>query len=60
MREPPLRLVAGSDAVLFANQVGRLRAAEDSRWAAESRSTDFAGLEDFAESDVGKMLTVRE
>jgi NAD(P)-dependent dehydrogenase (short-subunit alcohol dehydrogenase family) len=59
MPEPPLRLLAGSDAVFFAKQASRLRAAEDSRWAAESRSTDFAGLEDFAETDVGKMLTVR-
>jgi NAD(P)-dependent dehydrogenase (short-subunit alcohol dehydrogenase family) len=60
MQEPPLRLLAGSDAVFFAKQVLRLRAAEDSRWAAESCSTDFAGLEDFAESDIGKMLAVRE
>jgi NAD(P)-dependent dehydrogenase (short-subunit alcohol dehydrogenase family) len=60
MPAPPLHLLAGSDALFIASQAARLRAAEDSRWAAESRSTDAAGLGDFAESDIGKMLTVRE
>jgi NAD(P)-dependent dehydrogenase (short-subunit alcohol dehydrogenase family) len=60
MPEPPLRLLAGSDAVFFAKQAARLRAAEDVRFAAESCSTDVAGLGDFAESDIAKMLTVRE
>ena len=59
MPAPPLRLLAGADALLFATQAARLREAEDARWAAESRSTDFAGLEDLAESDIAKMLTTR-
>jgi hypothetical protein len=37
-----------------------LHAAEDLRWAAESCSTDSAGLGDFAESDIAKMLTLGE
>jgi NAD(P)-dependent dehydrogenase (short-subunit alcohol dehydrogenase family) len=59
MQAPPLHLLAGSDALFLAQQAARLRAAEDERWAAESRSTDAAGLEDFADSDIAKMLTVR-
>jgi NAD(P)-dependent dehydrogenase (short-subunit alcohol dehydrogenase family) len=57
---PPLRLLAGSDAVFLAKQAARLLAAEDARWEAESRSTDADGLGDFAESEIAKMLTVGE
>ncbi|PRY37240.1 oxidoreductase [Umezawaea tangerina] len=40
--EPPLRLLLGSDALRIAEESSVLRAAEATRWAATSRSTDYA------------------
>ena len=55
-KEPPLRLLIGSDAVFLAGVVAEERAAEDAKWKALSVSTDFDGLVDFAETPVAKML----
>jgi NAD(P)-dependent dehydrogenase (short-subunit alcohol dehydrogenase family) len=56
-KEPPLRLLLGSDAVFLAGVVAAARAAEDARWKPLSLSTDYEGLVDFAETPVAKMLT---
>jgi NAD(P)-dependent dehydrogenase (short-subunit alcohol dehydrogenase family) len=56
-KEPPLRLLLGSDAVFLAGVVAAARAAEDARWKPLSMSTDYEGLVDFAETPVAKMLT---
>ena len=56
MPDPPLRLLLGSDALFLAKLIGARLAAEDARWAQVSRSTDFDGLSDFAETPVAKML----
>ncbi|HVX42269.1 MAG TPA: SDR family NAD(P)-dependent oxidoreductase [Mycobacteriales bacterium] len=40
MDEPPLRLLLGSDAVLYAGRAAQLRAESDARWERLSRSTD--------------------
>lgn len=56
MKEPPLRLLLGTDALFFARMVTAERAAEDEKWAALSASTDFEGLSDFADTEVAKML----
>jgi NAD(P)-dependent dehydrogenase (short-subunit alcohol dehydrogenase family) len=56
MPDPPLRLLLGSDALFLAKLIGARLAAEDARWAQVSRSTDFDGLPDFAETPVAKML----
>lgn len=55
MKEPPLRLLLGTDALFFARMVTAERAAEDEKWAALA-STDFEGLSDFADTEVAKML----
>ena len=55
-KEPPLRLLLGSDAVFLAGVVAAARAAEDARWKPLSLSTDYEGLVDFAETPVAKML----
>jgi NAD(P)-dependent dehydrogenase (short-subunit alcohol dehydrogenase family) len=47
--EPPLRLLLGAGAVQSAEQASEARAAEARRWAAVSRSADFAAA---GESDV--------
>jgi NAD(P)-dependent dehydrogenase (short-subunit alcohol dehydrogenase family) len=54
--DPPLHLLLGSDAVFLAGVVAATRAAEDARWQALSRSTDFDGLGDFKDTPVAKML----
>ncbi|MDB5042579.1 MAG: Short-chain dehydrogenase/reductase [Candidatus Eremiobacteraeota bacterium] len=54
--EPPVRLLLGSDAVFLAHLYAAERAKEDASWDAVSRSTDFDGLGDFAETPVAKML----
>jgi NAD(P)-dependent dehydrogenase (short-subunit alcohol dehydrogenase family) len=57
-KDPPVRLVLGSDAVFLAHLSAAERTKEDARWDALSRSTDFDGLGDFAETPVAKMLVV--
>ena len=56
MPDPPLHLLLGSDALFLAKLVSARLAAEDAKWADLSRSTDFDGLADFAETPVAKML----
>ncbi|MFT3774409.1 MAG: oxidoreductase [Minicystis sp.] len=56
MKEPPLRLLLGTDALFLARMVNEERAAEDAKWAALSASTDFEGVGDFADTTVAKML----
>lgn len=58
-KEPPLRLLLGSDAVFLAGVVAAARAEEDVRWKAISMSTDFDGLVDFAETPIAKMLVAK-
>ncbi len=55
-KEPPLRLLLGSDAVFLAGVVASTRMAEDAKWKALSLSTDFDGLVDFAETAIAKRL----
>jgi NAD(P)-dependent dehydrogenase (short-subunit alcohol dehydrogenase family) len=56
MPDPPLRLLLGSDALFLAKLVGARLEADDAKWAEVSRSTDFDGLADLAETPVAKML----
>ncbi|HEY4884590.1 MAG TPA: oxidoreductase [Myxococcales bacterium] len=58
-KEPPLRLLLGSDAVFLAEVVTSARAAEDAKWKALSLSTDFDGLVDFAETPIAKRLVAK-
>ncbi|NUP07903.1 MAG: SDR family NAD(P)-dependent oxidoreductase [Polyangiaceae bacterium] len=53
---PPLRLLLGTDAVFLAGVIASARQAEDEKWRALSRSTDFTGLPDFAETPIAKEL----
>jgi NAD(P)-dependent dehydrogenase (short-subunit alcohol dehydrogenase family) len=55
-KEPPLRLLLGSDAVFLAGVAAAKRAEEDAKWKPLSLSTDFDGLPDFAETPFGRML----
>jgi NAD(P)-dependent dehydrogenase (short-subunit alcohol dehydrogenase family) len=55
-KEPPLRLLLGSDAVFLAEIAAAARAAEDAKWKALSVSTDYDGLVDFAETPIAAML----
>ena len=55
-KEPPLRLLLGTDAVFLAGVVASTRMAEDAKWKALSVSTDFDGLVDFAETAIAKRL----
>lgn len=55
-KQPPLRLLLGSDAVFLAGVIGAQRAEEDARWKALSLSTDYDGMVDFAETPVARML----
>ena len=55
-KEPPLRLLLGSDAVFLAGVVAAARAAEDAKWKPLSLSTDYEGLVDFAETPIAKVL----
>lgn len=54
--DPPLRLLLGTDAVFLAQLAATTRAAEDAAWQHLSRTTDFAGQTDFADSPVAKAL----
>jgi NAD(P)-dependent dehydrogenase (short-subunit alcohol dehydrogenase family) len=56
-KEPPLRVLMGSDAVFLSHLWAKQRAEEDAKWDALSRSTDFDGLVDFAETPIAKMLS---
>jgi NAD(P)-dependent dehydrogenase (short-subunit alcohol dehydrogenase family) len=47
MDEPPLRLLLGSDAVLYAGRAAQQRADSDARWVQLSRSTDHDDATDF-------------
>jgi NAD(P)-dependent dehydrogenase (short-subunit alcohol dehydrogenase family) len=58
-KEPPLRLLLGSDAVFLAGVVTSARVAEDAKWKALSLSTDFDGLVDFAETPIAKRLVAK-
>jgi NAD(P)-dependent dehydrogenase (short-subunit alcohol dehydrogenase family) len=55
-KNPPLHLLLGSDAFFLANLVGERRHAEDARWKSVSVSTDFEGMDDFADTPMGKAL----
>ncbi len=55
-KDPPLRLLLGSDAVFLAGVIATERAQEDARWRALSLSTDRDGLADFSESEVARLL----
>ena len=55
-KQPPLRLLLGTDAVFLAGVVASTRMAEDAKWKALSVSTDFDGLVDFAETAIAKRL----
>jgi NAD(P)-dependent dehydrogenase (short-subunit alcohol dehydrogenase family) len=55
-KEPPLRLLLGSDAVFLAGVAASARAAEDAKWKSLSVSTDFDGLVDFAETPIASAL----
>ncbi|MFP2925824.1 oxidoreductase [Pyxidicoccus sp. 3LG] len=55
-KQPPLRLLLGSDAVFLAGIVAAQRAEEDARWKTLSKSTDYDGLVDFAETPVARMM----
>jgi NAD(P)-dependent dehydrogenase (short-subunit alcohol dehydrogenase family) len=59
MPEPPLRLLLGTDAMFLARAAATRRAAEDEKFQSLSRSTDFDGLIDFAQTPFAKMLTDR-
>jgi NAD(P)-dependent dehydrogenase (short-subunit alcohol dehydrogenase family) len=56
-KEPPVRLLIGSDAVFLAAHAATARAEEDARWRALSTSTDYDGLPDFADSELARMIT---
>ncbi|WP_163992883.1 oxidoreductase [Pyxidicoccus caerfyrddinensis] len=58
-KQPPLRLLLGSDAVFLAGAVAAQRAEEDARWKALSLSTDYDGMVDFAETPVARMLSAQ-
>jgi len=59
-KEPPVRLLLGSDAVFLAGANAAARAEEDAKWKALSLSTDFDGLGDFAETPIARMLTPKK
>ncbi len=59
LAKPPLRLLLGSDAVFLASLALERRAAEDAAWRELSRSTDFDGLSDFADTPLAKMVAGR-
>jgi len=59
-KEPPVRLLLGSDAVFLAGANAVARAEEDAKWKALSLSTDVDGLGDFADTPIGRMLTPKK
>ncbi|MCY1022501.1 oxidoreductase [Pyxidicoccus sp. MSG2] len=58
-KQPPLRLLLGSDAVFLAGTIAAQRAEDDARWKALSLSTDYDGMVDFAETPVARMLVAK-
>ncbi len=58
-KQPPLRLLLGSDAVFLAGAIAAARAAEDANWRPLSASTDFDGSVDFAETPLAKTILAR-
>jgi NAD(P)-dependent dehydrogenase (short-subunit alcohol dehydrogenase family) len=56
-KQPPVRLLMGTDAVFLATAAAAERAQEDARWKALSVSTDNDGLGDFAATDGAKAMT---
>jgi NAD(P)-dependent dehydrogenase (short-subunit alcohol dehydrogenase family) len=59
-KEPPLRLLIGSDAVFLARHIIAQRAEEDAKWKELGVSTDFDGMVDFSETPVAKMLVSKQ
>jgi NAD(P)-dependent dehydrogenase (short-subunit alcohol dehydrogenase family) len=59
LEKPPLRLLLGTDAVFLAKAARETRAAEDEEYVELSRSTDFDGTPDFADTPLAKMLIGR-
>lgn len=59
-KEPPVRLLAGSDATFLADLGLKARAAEDAKWNALSVSTDFEGMGDFADTPIAKFLVSQQ
>jgi NAD(P)-dependent dehydrogenase (short-subunit alcohol dehydrogenase family) len=55
-KNPPVRILLGSDAVFLSGVNAAARAEEDAKWKELSLSTDFDGLGDFAETPVARML----
>ena len=55
-KEPPLRLLIGTDAVFLAKLYLDQRRDEDAKWRAWSASTDFDGMPDFATTPAAKRL----
>jgi NAD(P)-dependent dehydrogenase (short-subunit alcohol dehydrogenase family) len=58
-KDPPLRLLLGSDAVFLAGVAAAARTAEDTQWKALSMSTDFDGLPPFSETPIAQMLVTK-
>jgi NAD(P)-dependent dehydrogenase (short-subunit alcohol dehydrogenase family) len=56
MRDPPRRLLLGTDALFLARAVSAERTAEDEKWKALTASTDADGVGDFADTPIAKML----
>lgn len=56
LAKPPLRLLLGTDAMFLAKFVSERRAAEDAKYAALSASSEYDGLEPFAETASAKFL----
>ena len=56
MKNPPLRLLLGSDAVLLAELIEKKRIAEDAKYKHLSVTTDHDGSQAFAESPIGKAI----
>jgi NAD(P)-dependent dehydrogenase (short-subunit alcohol dehydrogenase family) len=59
-KQPPLRLLSGSDAVFIAGVEGEARAKSDAKWRSLSLSTDVDGLPDFSETPIAKMVVPQE
>jgi NAD(P)-dependent dehydrogenase (short-subunit alcohol dehydrogenase family) len=57
---PPVRLLAGSDAGYMAQHFAQARAAEDERWKAATDSTDADGRGNFAESAIAQSFGAPE
>ena len=58
-KQPPLRLLLGSDAVFLAGAIAAARAAEDANWRQLGASIDFDGSVDFAETPLAKAILAR-